>query len=66
MAKAKNKTRSSSPLRKSVEAYKSWLTELKQNISSARLQTSLQVNANMLLVYWYIGKQILDKQEEHG
>ncbi|MBL7777805.1 MAG: DUF1016 family protein [Chitinophagales bacterium] len=46
--------------------YKSWLAELKQNISTVRLQTSLQVNANMLMVYWYVGKQILEKQEVHG
>ena len=63
MAKAKNKTRSSSPLRKSVGAYKTWLTELKQNIGNARMQTSLQVNANMLMVYGYIGKQIQQKIE---
>ena len=51
---------------KLTKSYKSWLTELKQNISQVRLQTSMQVNANMLLVYWYIGKQILEKQELHG
>ena len=51
---------------KLTKSYKSWLTELKQNISQVRLQTSMQVNANMLLMYWYIGKQILEKQELHG
>jgi predicted nuclease of restriction endonuclease-like (RecB) superfamily len=51
---------------KLTKSYKSWLTELKQNINQVRLQTSMQVNANMLLVYWYIGKQILEKQELHG
>lgn len=44
--------------------YKSWLAELKQNIGTVRLQTTLQVNANMLMVYWYIGKQLSDKVEK--
>jgi len=51
---------------KLTKPYKSWLTELKQNINQVRLQTSLQVNANMLMVYWYVGKQIIEKQEQHG
>jgi predicted nuclease of restriction endonuclease-like (RecB) superfamily len=46
---------------KVTKQYKSWLTELKQNISNVRMQTSLQVNASMLMVYWYIGKQIQQK-----
>lgn len=41
--------------------YISWLAELKQTILQVKLQTSLQVNANMLMVYWYIGKQIQQK-----
>ncbi len=49
---------------KPTKQYKSWLAELKQNISTARLQTSLQVNANMLMVYWYIGKQLSNKVEK--
>lgn len=51
---------------KITKPYRSWLAELKQNIGQVRLQTSLQVNANMLLVYWYIGREILEKQEKHG
>jgi Protein of unknown function (DUF1016). len=51
---------------KIAKQYKSWLADIMQNISNVRLQTSLQVNANMLLVYWYIGKQIQQKVELEG
>jgi len=65
LASLKNKTKSSSsPLGRSGGVYKKWITDLKQNISNVRLQTSLQVNANMLLVYWYIGKEISEKVEQ--
>ncbi len=46
--------------------YDNWLTELKTNISRTRLQTILASNAAMVLLYWDIGKRILDKQESQG
>ncbi len=49
-----------------TKPYKTWLAELKQHINGVRMQTSLQVNANMLLVYWYIGKQIAQKIDTEG
>jgi predicted nuclease of restriction endonuclease-like (RecB) superfamily len=48
----------------SSKAYKSWLTELKVNIGQVRFQTSLQINTNMLLVYWYLGNQLSEKVEQ--
>lgn len=44
--------------------YKTWLAGLKLSISKARFQTSLQVNANMLFVYWFIGNQLIQKVEK--
>lgn len=41
--------------------YRNWLAELKNNIQQSKLKTSLQVNTNMLLLYWYIGKQLEEK-----
>ena len=40
--------------------------ELKNNIQQSKLQTALQVNGNMLILYWYIGKEILQKQDAEG
>ncbi|MCC6288661.1 MAG: DUF1016 family protein [Chitinophagaceae bacterium] len=48
-------------MKNTVKQYRQWLLELKQNISQSKLQTTLQVNQNMLVLYWYIGKQIIQK-----
>lgn len=44
--------------------YKSWLIELKDKIRSAQLKASLGVNEQMILLYWDIGKSIVQKQAE--
>ncbi len=49
-----------------VKKYNQWLGELKSNIHQSRLQTALKVNNDMLILYWYIGKQIADKIEAEG
>ncbi len=46
--------------------YINWIAELKKNIQQSKMQTQLQINRNMLLTYWYIGKEILEKQETEG
>jgi predicted nuclease of restriction endonuclease-like (RecB) superfamily len=49
-----------------VKKYNQWLGELKNNIHQSRLQTALKVNTDMLLLYWYIGKQITEKIAAEG
>ncbi|MEI9958035.1 MAG: DUF1016 N-terminal domain-containing protein [Ferruginibacter sp.] len=49
-----------------VRKYNQWLIELKANINQSRLQTALKVNTDMLILYWYIGKQIIEKIEAEG
>ena len=46
--------------------YNSWLKELKQSIYQQKLQTVLQVNTNLILLYWYVGKQIQNKIDIEG
>ncbi|SDC70794.1 PDDEXK nuclease domain-containing protein [Niabella drilacis] len=41
--------------------YKKWLGTLKEEIAQSRLQTALTVNKNMLLLYWFLGRQIIEK-----
>lgn len=41
--------------------YTNWLKELKQNIYQQQIHSSLQVNSNMLVLYWYLGKEINQK-----
>lgn len=43
-----------------------WLSDLQSNITKARLKVVLSSNATMVLLYWDIGRRILDKQENQG
>ncbi|MGB1316014.1 MAG: DUF1016 N-terminal domain-containing protein, partial [Chitinophagales bacterium] len=44
--------------------YKNWLVELKQKIRNSQLSATLAVNAELIMLYWDLGKQIVEKQEE--
>ena len=46
--------------------YKSTLAELKNLIKTERLKVTLAANSAMVLLYWDIGKAILDRQSLHG
>lgn len=48
------------------EDYAQWLSHLKENIKKTRFQTILASNAAMVLLYWDIGRRILDKQKSQG
>lgn len=46
--------------------YAAVLDELKKRIQSERLRVTLAANSAMVLLYWDIGKVILDRQERQG
>lgn len=48
------------------DQYPSILSELKATIRQSRLNALLSANAEMLLLYWKIGKTILDQQDQSG
>ncbi len=48
------------------KSYIEILDTLKQKIKTAQLKASLAVNAEMLILYWEIGKIILEKQKQEG
>jgi predicted nuclease of restriction endonuclease-like (RecB) superfamily len=48
------------------EDYASWLADLKARIRQERLRVVLASNAVMVLLYWDIGRSILDKQADQG
>lgn len=54
------------PLDFTHEAYQSWVSDIYTTIETARLQTSLKVNADLLQLYFAIGKEILNKQKIQG
>ena len=49
-----------------AQAYSDWLGELKGRIRQARLRASLSVNAELIALYWRIGRDILERQDRHG
>ncbi len=46
--------------------YADLLGQIKERIHSERLRVVLTVNTAMVLLYWDIGKAILDRQEQEG
>ncbi len=46
--------------------YGDWLGDLKGKIRQARLQASLAVNAELIGLYWRLGRDILDRQARDG
>jgi predicted nuclease of restriction endonuclease-like (RecB) superfamily len=46
--------------------YAAWLADLKARIQQQRLRVVLASNAVMVLLYWDIGRSILDKQDVQG
>jgi predicted nuclease of restriction endonuclease-like (RecB) superfamily len=56
----------SSQLPSASSAYARFLTELKTRIESARLSAARSVNRELILLYWDIGRAIVEKQETEG
>lgn len=46
--------------------YAEWLGDLKQRIHAERLRVVLASNAAMVLLYWEIGRRVLEKQTHKG
>jgi predicted nuclease of restriction endonuclease-like (RecB) superfamily len=46
------------------KSYTEWVKNLKQKIQSAQLKASITVNEVLILLYWDIGKSIVEKQNE--
>lgn len=49
-----------------INNYSQTLNNLKEKIRSAQLKATLAVNAELITLYWEIGKTILEKQESEG
>lgn len=46
--------------------YKNWISALKDKIRSAQIKAALSVNEQMILLYWDIGKSIVEQQQENN
>src|SRR5216683_7275461 len=48
------------------KGYDAFLRELKQRIQQAQLQAMLAVNRELVMLYWRIGRDILERQNQAG
>jgi len=56
----------SPPIAEMPPNYGELLEDLKERIAKERLRVTLAANAAMVLLYWDIGRAILDRQEQEG
>jgi hypothetical protein len=49
-----------------MDGYQILLRELKLRIRKARLQAALAVNQELILLYWSIGRENLERQAREG
>jgi predicted nuclease of restriction endonuclease-like (RecB) superfamily len=55
-----------SHLQPAPEGYSAWLSDLKSRIHTARQRATLAVNRELVLLYWQIGRDILERQATQG
>src|SRR5687768_16522044 len=44
--------------------YKQWLTTIKKDIQQRQIKAAVKVNTELLLLYWNLGKRIIEKQRQ--
>ena len=47
-----------------ITDYKDWLQDLKRKIQQSQIKAAIQVNSELLRLYWQIGKDIVEKQAQ--
>ena len=47
-----------------ITDYKDWLQNLKRKIQQSQIKAAIQVNSELLRLYWQIGKDIVEKQTQ--
>lgn len=49
-----------------TSSYEAWFSSLKTQIREAQLRAARAVNQELVLLYWQMGREILDKQINEG
>jgi hypothetical protein len=49
-----------------AKEYVEFLEQLKEHIATSRYKAALAVNSELILLYHYIGTEILKRQKEYG
>lgn len=50
----------------SAEAYHEWVVQLKERVRGAQVRAAGAVNSELVMLYWSIGRDILQRQQQHG
>ncbi len=45
------------------QQYITWLRDIKSNIQRSQIKASVAVNTELIKMYWFLGKEIFEKQE---
>ena len=54
------------PATRIPQGYPDFISSIKERIHSAQIRAALSVNRELVLLYWQIGKEILQRQESEG
>lgn len=49
-----------------LKGYEDFIRDLKERIRHAQIRAALSVNRELVLLYWQIGQEILNRQLQHG
>ncbi len=49
-----------------ISEYYEWIEKIKSKVHSTRSRIALSANSELLLLYWEIGKEIVEKQKKSG
>ena len=49
-----------------LTGYHDWLVSLKAKIRSAQIRAVTAVNSELTILYWQIGRNIIERQERQG
>jgi predicted nuclease of restriction endonuclease-like (RecB) superfamily len=55
-----------SPLASIPPDYHDFISKIKEQIATQRIKSMLNANSELILLYWHIGKAIMDKQQLEG
>ena len=47
-----------------IAAYRQWLIGLKSSIQKSQIKAAISVNSQLIMLYWNLGKEIIEKQEK--
>lgn len=51
---------------KNNKVFKNWANSIINHIKQAQTETCIKVNTDMLELYWFIGKSVIEVQKKHG